>query len=169
MDQSTIISTIIGALAALIGSFGATFFAQWLSQKQENNKRYKEKIEEIQELYIIVKQWIDFEFEDLWMEYEHNKTRDKNNLDCPIGKIIMLVEIYEPSLYENMSKIKETIEFLKNIDFDMHESRIDDEKYYYKIYVSDNNKKFREVDNKIYQSFKVINMGNKKKKRNLSL
>jgi archaellum component FlaF (FlaF/FlaG flagellin family) len=52
MDQSaiiTLISTLVGDVASLIGSFGATYLSQRSADKQEARKRHQEKNEEIHE------------------------------------------------------------------------------------------------------------------------
>jgi len=123
---------MIGALAALLGSFGATFFAQWLAQRQDTEKKYNEKIEEMQELLIQVKLWAEVENNWQWLNDEFGpSSKEKNTLDCPIDRLSLLVNRYEPRLVESVSQMKKAISDIKFLPIYTIEQRIDDEEVFH--------------------------------------
>jgi len=159
--DSSLVATTIGALAALLGSFGATFFAQWLAQKQDTEKKYKEKIEEMQELAIQVKSWVEFETYQWWLEYEHNSDREKNTLECPIDRLTMLADRYEPSLNKSILEIGKEISYIKNGDLDMFEQGLTVQGYY--DVIKGCYDRYNTAYNTMNSIFKQINMKSSKK------
>jgi len=122
--DNNFISALVGAVAggslALAGSFGAIYLHQRVAQTREEHRQYQEKTEEMQELAIQVRQWMDFEFtQGWWLRYD-KVPRGKNTLACPIDRLGLLADRYEPALSTNISAMKEAVSQFEHVKVEVH-------------------------------------------------
>lgn len=122
--DSNFISALVGAVAggslALVGSFGAIYLHQRVAQTQAEHRQYQEKTEEMQELAIQVRQWMDFEFTQWWGLRYNKVPRGKNTLACPIDRLVLLADRYEPALRTSLSAMKEVVAQFEQVKVEVY-------------------------------------------------
>jgi hypothetical protein len=122
--ESNFISALVGAVAggslALAGSFGAIYLHQRGAQTREEHRQYQAKTEEMQELAIQVRQWMDFEFTQWWWLRHDKVPRGKNTLACPIDRLVLLADRYEPSLSASISAMKEVVSQFEHVKVEVY-------------------------------------------------
>jgi len=122
--DSNFISALIGAVAggslALVGSFGAIYLHQRVAQTQAEHRQYQEKTEEMQELAIQVRQWMDFEFTQWWWLRYDKVPRGKNTLACPIDRLGLLADRYEPALSTSIAAMREVVSQFEQVKVEVY-------------------------------------------------
>src|SRR6266851_9006265 len=126
LDQNSaiILAAIIGALATLLGGLvggvAVPFLTQKLSIKAENRKKHHEKIEIAYTLLDQIKGWIDYQIDDLWcFQVQKNRPNKPDNLECPINTLVLLVNLFAPSLEKSVKELNESVETLKKMRYDI--------------------------------------------------
>jgi hypothetical protein len=117
---SALVGAVAGGLLALAGSFGAIYLQQRVAQTREEQRQYQEKTEEMQELAIQVRQWMDFEFTQWWWLRYDKIPRGKNTLACPIDRLGLLADRYEPALSTNILEMKESVSQCEHLKVEVY-------------------------------------------------
>jgi hypothetical protein len=117
---SALIGAVVGGSLALVGSFGAIYLQQRVAQTQAEHRQYQEKTEEMQEFAIQVRQWMDFEFTQWWWLRYDKVPRGKNTLACPIARLVLLAERYEPALNTSISKMREVVAQFEQVQVEVY-------------------------------------------------
>jgi hypothetical protein len=117
---SALIGAVVGGSLALVGSFGAIYLHQRVAQTQAEHRQYQEKIEEMQELAIQVRQWMDFEFTQWWWLRYDKVPRGKNSLACPIARLVLLADRYEPTLSPSIAAMKEVVAQFEQVQVEVY-------------------------------------------------
>ncbi len=114
LDQNitTLLATIIGGIFAIVGGFIATWVSQRLARNAEKRKVAREKSQEIFELFIQVKRWIDNEINRWWERTDETATiypPVSDTLECPIDRLLILVILYVPPLEKTAKELNEKV------------------------------------------------------------
>lgn len=108
------IVSILTTLIAVIGTLAGVIITYYFTNRMERKRILREKLEEIYTLAIQVKQWLDNEIKSWWSLIDPNaQSHPYKDLSCPIEQLIMLVELYAPSLAEKAVRINKKVLELK--------------------------------------------------------
>jgi hypothetical protein len=67
-----------------------------------------------------VRQWMDFEFTQWWWLRHDKVPRGKNTLACPIDRLGLLADRYEPSLSTSISEMKEVVSQFEHVKVEVY-------------------------------------------------
>ena len=117
---SAFVGAVVGGSLTLVGSFGAIYLHQRVTHTHEEHRQYQAKTEEMQELAIQVRQWMDFEFTQWWWLRHDKVPRGKNTLACPIDRLVLLADRYQPSLSASISEMKEVVSQFEHVKVEVY-------------------------------------------------
>jgi hypothetical protein len=102
-DLLPIITALIGGMLAVTGGFISNYLLK--SKDKENEKRefYREQLEQIYLLSGQLVDWTGVEYTEL-LSPEHKDNKEKH--ENPLTRLLMIVNLYHPSLKEHTKKIE---------------------------------------------------------------
>ncbi len=121
LDQTiaNLLTTALGGMLAITGGLVATVSTQALNNKAERRKFLREKCEEVYLLSEQVKLWVKNEHDKWWQDYTDQFEPDNpipegyrkeyKQLDCPIDKLLMIVQLHLPMLQAKAEALKASV------------------------------------------------------------
>lgn len=122
--DSTIVAAIISVFAALLGAVIGGVLTYRATKSIERRKILSEKYEAIYDSSVQIRDWLKNE-NARWLllaEPGASVFPAVEGLPCPIEKLIMMADLYAPSLEKEVSKIEREVDAIKNLAWENAES-----------------------------------------------
>ncbi len=156
-DVITIIVAVVGVIGISIGAVLGGLITFYTTRKNDLDRLIREKCEEIYDLSVQIKRWIDNEIDSWWLRYNEDAIiipSPSENLPCPIDNLLMLVHLYATPLEEKALKMSRTVGTFNNLEYHFAEAEWDAFQMGVGNFLSDERRKNREAQEAFVASIK---------------
>ncbi len=118
--MTNIIIAVVGVIGTSIGAVLGGLITFYTIRKNERDRQIREKCEEIYDFSVQVKRWIDNEIDCWWLRYDEDAIifpSPSENLPCPAERLLMLVNLYAPSLEEKALRLTKIVDTFNSLEY----------------------------------------------------
>lgn len=110
-DLLPLITALIGGMLAVIGGFVSNYLLKSKDKESEKREFYREQLEQIYLLSGQLVDWMGAEYSEVLSPKHDSDTEKQEN---PLNRLLMIVNLYHPSLKEHTKKIEQCIDDFHN-------------------------------------------------------
>lgn len=109
-DLLPLLTALLGGMLTVVGGFVSNYLLKSKDKESDKKKFYREQLEQIYLLSGQMVDWMGDEYGKIISEDESNKER----LENPLNRLLMIVNLYHPTLKEHAKKMEKCVDDFHN-------------------------------------------------------